>query len=239
MSGHSKWKTIKHKKAATDAKKSKQFSKLIREIEVCARASGGDLAGNATLKTLMDKAREINMPLENAQRAVKKGTGELAGEAYEAQTYEGYGPHNVAVVIETLTSNKNRTISELRHVFNRHNSIIAAPGAVNWLFERKGVITIANDGSQNEDSLMELLLEYPVDSINVDEEIITVIGDPKALEDEKHALKNATITVQDAQIEWVAKAAHTIEEKHMDSATDFLEALEELDDVQNVYTNLA
>ncbi|KKR96371.1 MAG: hypothetical protein UU47_C0015G0019 [candidate division TM6 bacterium GW2011_GWE2_41_16] len=236
MSGHSKWKTIKHKKALTDAKKSKHFSKVIREIEVCARAGGGDPAANATLRTLLEKARDINMPLENATRAIKKGTGELAGEAYEAYTYEGYAPHNIAVMIEVLTSNKNRTISELRHVFNYKSGILGT--TVGWMFDRKGVITFENKKPHTEDELLELLIDYAVDDISVDDDMVSITMDPKALEQVKHALVSAEIPVKDAQLEWVAKDSVALNESQTNQVLDFLDALEDLDDVQNVFSNL-
>lgn len=238
MSGHSKWKTIKHKKALTDAKKSKHFSKLIREIEVCARVGGGDPASNATLRTLLDKARDINMPLDNAMRAIKKGTGELAGENYEAFTYEGYGPNNIALLIETLSSNKNRTVSEIRHIFNYKGGTLAAGGAVSWMFERKGVITIENE-TLTEESLLDLLMDYPIDNITKHDDIITITTDPKALEEVKNKLKESHVTIQEAQVEWLAKDTMDLPENQAQTTLDFIETLEDLDDVQNVYSNLA
>jgi len=239
MSGHSKWKTIKHKKALTDAKRSKGFSKLIREIEVCARVGGGDPAGNATLRTLLEKAREINMPLDNAMRAIKKGTGEIAGEAYEAVVYEGYGPHNVAVIIDALTSNKNRTVSDLRHLFNMYSGNLGGSGSVSWMFERKGVINAENSKNLNEEQVLELLLEQPVDDIELSDNMIIIQTDPKALEAVKGELVKTGLKPTDAQVEWIAKNDVALDESKEATVLEFLDKLEDLDDIQNVYSNLA
>jgi YebC/PmpR family DNA-binding regulatory protein len=157
MSGHSKWATIKRKKAAVDAKRGKEFTKLIKEITVAARG-GGDPAGNPRLRLLMDKAKEINMPLDNVSRAIKRGTGEMPGVSYEEQMYEGYGPHGIAVVLETLTDNKNRTVAEIRRLFSSQGGSLAESGAVSWMFTRLGVVEVS--GAQSEDQLLELLLDY-------------------------------------------------------------------------------
>ena len=239
MAGHSKWKQIKHKKAILDSKKAKKYTKLIKEITMAARAHGGDPAGNPRLRLLLEKAKEINMPQENSVRAIKKGTGELPGTHYEAYTYEGYGPGNIALVIDVLTDNKNKAIAELRRVFTRNNGRIADAGSVMWMFKQFGVIT-ATTGSKTEDQLLELLLDYPLENLEIHEEELTVIGDLKALEEIKQTLIKAGCVIDEAEIEWVASSKMSLENEEEEAeAIEFLTALEELEDVQNVYTNLA
>lgn len=236
MAGHSKWKQIKHKKALLDAKKGKQFTKLIKEISIAARAGGGDPSGNPRLRFLLDKAKEINMPQENSVRAVKKGTGELPGQQYEGITYEGYGPHNVAVIVEVLTDNKNKAIAELRHVFSRNNGRVAETGSVSWMFARAGVIHVT--GAQSEDQLLELLLDYDIQDIEQDENTFIITCDPKSLEEVKNALSKHGLKVTEAELEWLAHNMVSLSDEQEQKALDFLQALEELEDVQNVYTNL-
>lgn len=239
MTGHSKWKQIKHKKALLDAKRGKAFTKLIKEITIAARTGGGDPAGNPRLRLLLEKAKEINMPQENSIRAIKKGTGELPGQAYESITYEGYGPGNIAVIVDVLTDNKNKAIAEVRHVFSRNGGRIAENGSVSWMFEKLGVINAQNNG-QTEDSLMEALLDYNIRDIKVDDEFITVITEPKDLDTVKQALIKLGLKVEDAELEWVAKNTTEVPEGEVEEkALTFLQALEDLDDVQNVYTNMA
>lgn len=237
MSGHSKWKTIKHKKAASDAKKSKAFTKIIKEITVAARAGGGDPAGNPTLRTLLEKAKEVNMPLDNATRAIKKGTGELPGVQYEAARYEGYGPGGIAIVVDVLTDNKNRAVAEVRSCFTRKGGALAEAGAVSWMFERLGVIN-GTSATATEDSLLEALLDFDVKSIDQHETNWTITCDPHDLEKIKKALKAIDFTIEEAEVELVSKNKMALEEEKAQAAVDFLDALEELDDVQNVYTNL-
>ncbi|GAF67456.1 unnamed protein product [marine sediment metagenome] len=237
MSGHSKWKTIKHKKAATDAKRSKEFSKLIKEITVAARTGGGDPSANSRLRTLLDKARMINMPNENAIRAIKKGTGELPGVSYEEFMYEGYGPGGIAVLVETLTDNKNKAVAQLRHAFTKNGGNLAESGAVSWMFERLGVIRI-EDTDLNEDELLEKLLDYDIKDIIKDDSSYLIMCNMKSLEKVKQALKRENLNITEADVEWVAKNPHQLDKKNEGKAIDFLQAIEELDDVQNVYTNL-
>lgn len=237
MSGHSKWKTIKHKKALTDSKKSKGFTKVIKEITIAARQGGGDITGNPRLRTLVEKAREINMPLDNVTRAIKKGTGELPGVSYEAGAYEGYGPGGIAILIETLTDNKNKAIAEIRHVFSRHSCNLTETGAINWMFERLGVIR-AQDVKLSEDELLEHLLDYDVKDVGKDDGDLEITCNPKALESVKKALQNLGIKVDEAEVEMVAKTPVDLDEKVEERALEFLDAIEELEDVQNVYTNL-
>lgn len=238
MSGHSKWSTIKHKKAKEDSKRGKLFTKLIKEITIVAKAGGGDPAANAKLRHLLEKAKEINMPHENTLRAIKRGTGEIPGMHYERYMYEGYGPGNIAVMIEVLTDNKNRAIGELRALFSRRSCAIGETGTVNWMFEKLGVISVAGAGL-TEDSLLEKLLDFEIKDIVSAESNFTIYCDPKALDEIKHFLNANNIKVENADIEWVAQNNVELEADSEEKAYDFLHALEDLDDVQNVYTNMA
>lgn len=239
MSGHSKWKTIKHKKAALDAKRGKAFTKLIKEITVVARDGGGDPAGNPRLRMLIEKARLINMPQENITRAIKKGTGELPGQSFEAVNYEGYGPSGIAIIIEALTDNKNRTVSDMRHMFTKASGNLGESGVVSWMFERQGVLTIkASD--KTEDDLLELLIDYDLCDIKKEDHLFIIYCDPKSTDAIKHILEQQKgITVESADIDWVAKNPITLNEQESTKAVEFLEQLDDHDDVQNVYTNLA
>lgn len=238
MSGHSKWKTIKHKKAAQDAKRGKAFTKLIKEITIVARDGSGDINANPRLRMLIEKAKEINMPQENITRAVKKGTGELPGQSLETINYEGYGPGGIAIVVEALTDNKNRTVSDMRHMFTKGGGNLAESGAVSWMFERKGVITLKTD-TKTEDDLLELLLDYDISDIKKDEHLFTVYCDPKETDAIKHLLEQQGLKVDTAELEWVAKNSMELDEQETGKAIEFLEQLDDHDDVQHVYTNLA
>lgn len=237
MSGHSKWATIKRKKAVIDAKRGKAFSQLTKEISIAARA-GGDPTANSRLRLLMEKAKEINMPLDNVMRAIKRGTGELPGVQYEAQTYEGYGPHGIAIIVEALTDNKNRTVAEFRRIFLNADGSLGETGSVNWMFTKMGVVRGTVHG-KSEDDLLEELIEYDIKNIVVDEEhSVTITCDSKSLESVKHAAIKATIKVESSEIEWVAHNTITLNQEETDRAYAFLDSLEENDDVQHVYTNL-
>jgi YebC/PmpR family DNA-binding regulatory protein len=238
MSGHSKWSTIKHKKAKEDAKRGKAFTKIIKEITVAARIGGGDPTGNPRLRLLMEKAKELNMPLENTQRAVKKGTGELPGQTYEEYMYEGYGPNGIAVIIDTLTDNKNRMVAELRHLFASKGGTLAETGSVNWMFEKMGVVKADAKNAITEDILLEKLLDFDINNIEIDEQFVSVYCDPKSVEKVKQALTALGLHIESAQIEWVPKNRVSIPESNTEKAYDFLSALDDHDDVQNVYTNL-
>lgn len=235
MSGHSKWATIKRKKASIDAKRGKEFTKLIKEITVAARG-GGDPASNPRLRLLLEKAREVNMPQENTLRAIKRGTGEMPGVHYEEQSYEGYGPHGIAVVIDALTDNKNRTVAEFRRLFTIHNGSLAETGAVNWMFSRLGVVEVK--GAQSEDQLLELLLDYEVKDISSENELFVITCEPKSLETIKQALKAAGLEIVRAEPDLVAKNYVTLPSGDYAKTSEFLEELEDHDDVQNMYTNL-
>lgn len=237
MAGHSKWSQIKHKKAKEDAKRGKAFTKLIKEITVAARAGGGDPAGNARLRTLIEKAKEINMPQENTVRAIKKGTGELPGAKYEQFNYEGYGPGGIAVIVETLSDNKNRTVASVRHIFSKFGGNISEAGSVNWMFEPMGVIRIKT--TLSEDQLLELLLQFEVTDIRQEDGTIAIFSEPKSLELIKIALKEHNIIIESAELEQVAKNTVHISNEQSEKAFDFLSTLQDDEDVQNVYTNLA
>jgi YebC/PmpR family DNA-binding regulatory protein len=237
MSGHSKWSTIKHKKAKLDNARGKVFTKIVREITVAAREGGGDPAGNAKLRLILEKAKSVNMPLDNITRAIKKGTGELEGAHYEAHTYEGYGPHGTAVMVETLSDNKNRTVSELRHVFSKSGGSLAADGAVAWMFGHKGVIRAA--GKMSEDELLEKLLDSNIDDVSIQDDVITIECPLQDLDTVKKAVEKTGLKIESAEIEWVPKNYVSITDSTQEEAVfKFLEQLEDLDDVQDVYPNI-
>ena len=236
MSGHSHWATIKHKKAKEDAKRGKVFTKLIKEITVAAKVGGGDLNGNPRLRDLVTKARNANMPQENIMRAIKKGTGELPGVTYEAQTYEGYGPFGIAVIVEALTDNKNRTVAELRHIFSAKKGNLAETGAVSWMFEKMGVIRVT-DG--DEDKILEMLLDYDIKDVTSGSGFIQITCSPKVVSSILEVLKAAGIHVENNDIEWVAKTKTSLEKEQEEKAIEFLTELEDVDDVQDVYANLS
>lgn len=236
MAGHSKWATIKRKKAALDAKKGKAFTSLIREITVAARTGGGDPAGNPKLRLLLDKAKEINMPTENAQRAIKRGTGELPGQNYEEHVYEGYGPHGIAVIVDTLTDNKNRTVADLRRMFTNSGGSLGENGSVSWMFQKLGVVH-ATGKQATDDELLELLIEYDVRDIDRDEDTISITCEPKSLDAIRSTLKDSGFTIDSAELEWVPSNTTPLTEDQLATASDFLSELEDLDDVKHVYTN--
>lgn len=238
MSGHSHWATIKRKKEKTDAAKGKVFTRMIREITVASREGGGDPDGNPRLRLLLDKARSVNLPRDPIERAIKRGTGEIAGENYEAVKYEGYGPEGMAIIVEALTDNRNRTVSDLRHLFTKYGGKLAETNAVGWMFEHKGVIWVHGTG-HTEDTLMELLIDYNIDDIVADDGMFAIYCAPSALQSVKEGVEKSKLKIDSAELEWVAKepislSASTVEER----AYKLLDALEELDDVQNVYANL-
>lgn len=237
MSGHSKWATIKHKKAKEDSKRGKLFTKLIKEISIAARIGGGDPNGNPKLRLLLDKAKEINMPQENSTRAIKRGVGDLPGQRYESYIYEGYGPGNIAVMIEMLTDNKNRAIAELRAVCTRKNGTIAENGAVSWMFNKLGVIRISSTGV-TEDQLIENLITHDVKDIFTEDGTFCIYTDPKVLDEVKQVLINLGYKIDSAEIEWVPQNTLSLDTSNEEKALEFLNAIEDLDDVQNVYTNL-
>ncbi len=237
MSGHSKWSTIKHKKAALDAKRGQAFTKLIKEITIAARLGGGDANGNPRLRLLLDKAKALNMPTDNAKRAIQRGTSELPGVNYEEHTYEGYGPHGVAVIVETFTDNKNRTVSELRHLFSSKGGNLAETGAVGWMFERMGLVR-ANCPAMTEEKLLEALIDYDINDIKLDGNQFYIYCNVKALDAVKHAVEKLCMKVEEAEIEWVAKNSTSLSEEQSNKVYEFLSALQDHEDVKNVYANL-
>ena len=250
MSGHSKWANIKHRKSAQDAKKGKIFTRLGKELTIAAKHGGSNLDSNFRLRTMVDKARAANMPLDNIDRAIKRGTGELPGVSYEEQMYEGYGPEGIAVLVEYLTDNKNRTVSDMRRMFSSNGGTLAEAGAVAWMFEKKGSIrassgtathggTATHDGTATEDALLELLLDFEVENISIDDNIATVITSIKQLESAKKALQDAGYKIESADIEWIAKNEVALPENKQNKVLEFLEKIEDMDDVQNIYSNLA
>lgn len=237
MSGHSHWATIKRKKEKEDAKRGQAFTKMIKEITVAAKQGGGDPNGNPRLRLLIEKARDINMPLENIHRAIKRGTGELPGVSYEPMTYEGYGPYGIAVIVDTLSDNKNRIVGELRHIFTGKGGNLGETGSVAWMFEKCGVIE--GSGTIDETALLETLIDFDIKDIKAEENAFTIQADPKSVEAIKQALTQQSLKVEKADVEWVAKNSMALPADQAQKAYEFLESLQDLDDVQNVYTNLA
>ncbi|ANT64316.1 MULTISPECIES: YebC/PmpR family DNA-binding transcriptional regulator [Prosthecochloris] len=238
MSGHSKWSTIKRKKAATDQKRGNLFTKLVREITIAAKMGGGDPSGNPRLRLAIDSARANSMPQENIQRAIKKGTGELEGVTYEEITYEGYGPGGIALIIETATDNRNRTVADVRHVMNRHNGSLGENGSVAWMFQRKGSIDVARN-AVDEERLMEVLLDAGLEDLNADDEqFYNVITDVKDLEAAKSALEDAGIPFENAKMDLVPDNLVELDGDDAAKAMRLIDALENCDDVQAVYSNI-
>jgi YebC/PmpR family DNA-binding regulatory protein len=237
MSGHSKWSTIKRKKGAEDVKRGKVFTRLAREITIAARGGGGDPNGNAALRLAVDKARANNMPKENIERAIKRGTGELEGGELEEIYYEGYGPHGVALLVKCLTDNRNRTIADVRRVFNRSGGSMAEAGAVSWMFESKGYITVARDKRDPDDVFM-MAVEAGAQDVEIGDEFLEVYTAPGDLHWVRESLARQGLTIEDAELAMVAKTQLTLADKETLQAMSMIEALEELDDVQQVYSNL-
>lgn len=236
MSGHSKWASIKHKKAAVDAKRGKTFTKLIREISVAARVGGGDQESNPRLRTAVLAAKAANMPQDNIQRAIKKGTGELEGSSYEEFIYEGYGPGGVAILVNVLTDNKNRTTSEIRHIFSKNGGNLGEAGCVAWMFEKKGMILI-NEEKIAEDDLLALALEAGASDVQrsgSSHEITTTLEDFEAV---KRDLEKAKVEMEMAEITMVPQTTIRLEGKQAQQMLKLMETLEDHDDVQHVYAN--
>ena len=236
MSGHSKWATIKHKKGATDAKRGKIFTRLIKEITIAAKSGGGDPDGNPRLRTAILAAKAENMPADNIKRAIQRGTGELEGLSYDEITYEGYGPGGVALIVEVLTDNKNRAVSEIRHAFSKNGGNLGAEGAVSWMFTKKAVISIAKDAA-NEDKLMELVLESGAEDLNDEGEHWEILADPADFEAVTNALKAAKIPTETAEVTKIASTYTRLEGPQANAMMRLLETIEDLDDTQNVYSN--
>jgi YebC/PmpR family DNA-binding regulatory protein len=236
VSGHSKWASIKHKKAATDAKRGRAFTRLIKEITIAARLGGGDPDGNPRLRAAIAAAKAQNMPQDNIKRAIMKGTGELPGQAYEDVTFEGYGPGGVAVLVEVLTDNRNRTVAEIRHAFSKHGGNLGESGCVNWMFEKKGIILVERDKA-DEDELMELALEAGADDMGQEDENYEVTTSPSGFEAVKGALEGKGIPIALAEVNMHPQSTVRLEGKEALRMLRLMDALEENDDVQEVSAN--
>ena len=237
MSGHSKWSTIKRKKGANDAKRGKIFTKLIKEITIAARMGGGDPEGNPRLRSAVTAAKGENMPKENIERAIKKGTGDLDGAIYEEIMYEGYGPGGVAVLVETMTDNKNRTVADIRHFFAKSGGNLGESGCVAWMFDKKGTLTVARDGV-SEEELMDLALEAGAEDVITDDEgAIEVLTAPGDFEAVKNALEAAGLTAEVAEVTMRPENTIALEGDDAARMQKLLDIIEDLDDVQDVFHN--
>ncbi|MBI9084683.1 MAG: YebC/PmpR family DNA-binding transcriptional regulator [Desulfobacterales bacterium] len=236
MSGHSKWSTIKHKKAATDAKRGKSFTKLIKEITVAARMGGGDVNANPRLRTAVLAARAENMPKDNMDRAIKKGTGDLEGVNYEEIVYEGYGPGGAAVMVESLTDNKNRTVAEVRHIFNKAGGNLGASGCVGYLFDKKGYLVVEKSAA-DEEALMECALEAGAEDVLEDGDNFEVITDPQDFEAVLDAIEAAGIAHIGAEVTMLPQTTAPLAGKEAEQMIRLIDNLDDNDDVQKVYTN--
>lgn len=236
MSGHSKWHSIRHKKAAVDAKRGKLFAKIIKEIAVAARMGGGDLESNARLRTAVASAKAINMPSDNIKRAIQRGTGELEGVQYEEVVYEGYGPGGVAVLVDVMTDNKKRTVAEVRYLFSRNGGNLSEPGSVAWMFSKKGFIMV-DAHAVEEERLMEVALEAGADDISLEEDSFEVTCPMELFEDVKEALERAGVHTTHAEMTYVPQSNVRLEGSQAQQMLRLMEALEDHDDVQKVSAN--
>ncbi len=236
MSGHSKWATIKHKKAATDARRGKVFTKVIRELTIAARVGGADPVSNPRLRTAIAAAKNENMPNDNIERAIQRGTGQLEGETLDEITYEGYGPGGVGMLVQIVTSNKNRTASEIRHLFSKNGGNLAEAGAVGWMFHRKGDIVIPKEQA-DEDKLMGIVLDAGAEDLRDDGSTWEVTTPPEAMEKVREALAAANIKPASAEVAWLPQNFVKLTGAQAQQMLRMMEALEDHDDVQHVYAN--
>ena len=237
MSGHSKWATTKHKKAAIDSKRGKIFTKVIKEITVAARVGGGDQDGNARLRTAVQKAKESNMPADNIKKAIQKGTGELPGVTYEEAVFEGYGTGGIAILVSIMTDNRNRTVPEIRHMFSKHGGNMGEAGCVSWMFDKKGYIVVEG-GKVDEEKLMSLIVEAGAEDIRRDGDNFEVITAPGDLENVKKTIEDGGITVALSEVTMLPQNYMELDDRSAMQVLKLIEALEDNDDVQNVYSNL-
>jgi YebC/PmpR family DNA-binding regulatory protein len=237
MSGHSKWSSIKHKKALTDAKKGQQFTKMAREITIAAREGGGNPEGNYRLRLAIEKARSVNMPQDNIKRAVMRGTGELGGAQMEQLRFEGYGPHGVAIMVETVTDNRNRTSSDIRNLFTRSGGNLGTTGSVGWMFKREGQIVIDADGRDPDEIGLEAI-DLGADDARADGKTVDIVTDPARLEAVQDGLKKKGYRVESAEVTMNAAQTVSLNEQTAPPVLKLLDALEEHDDVQSVYSNI-
>ena len=236
MSGHSKWSTIKHKKGALDAKRGRIFTRLIKEITIAARMGGGNADGNPRLRAAIQEAKSNNMPADNIKRAIQKGTGELPGQVLEEKTYEGYGPGGAAILIQTVTDNNNRTTSELRHLLSKHGGNLAEANAVAWMFERKGYIVVPK-GAGSEDRLLELILEAGGEDLRDGGENYEIVTGPEAFEAVKKAVESSSLPISLAELSMISQNEVPLEGKKAQQMLSLMEALEDHEDVQKVFSN--
>ena len=236
MSGHSKWSTIKRKKGVADAKRGKMFTKLIKEITIAAREGGSDPGANPRLRLAVDNAKAANMPADNIERAIKKATGELEGVIFHELTYEGYGPSGVAVIVEVATDNKNRTVADVRHLFSKYNGSLAENGSVAWMFDRKGVITLPTQ-DKTEDDIMDIVLEAGADDLQTEEDFFEVQTHLESFDSVRKALLAKELQVDNASLQWIAKNVVKVNGEDAEKVIKLIDALEESDDVQNVFSN--
>ena len=236
MSGHSKWSTIKRKKGALDAKRGRIFTNIIREIITSTRIGGKDISSNPRLRLAVDEAKAANMPKENIERAMKKGAGELEGETYEEIIYEGYGPAGVALLIETLTDNRNRTVSEVRHALSRHGGSLGESGCVMWMFNKKGVIGFSAD-ENTEDAIMEIALEAGAEDVKAEEDEILVYSDVKDFENVKSAFNAKGVKEKFSEISYIPQTNIELKGKEADQMVRLMDALEEIEGIQNIHAN--
>jgi YebC/PmpR family DNA-binding regulatory protein len=236
MSGHSKWSSIKHKKAATDAKRGKIFTRFIRELTIAARAGGGDPESNSRLRHAIDGARAANMPSDNIKKAVQRGTGELEGINYEELSYEGYGPGGVALLVEAMTDNKNRTVSEVRYVFNKYNGNLGEQGCVSWMFTRKGMIIVPTSAI-GEDELMEIVLENGAEDMKKEGDNYEISTSTDDFDKVHEALKVKKIAIESAEMSKIPSTYIKLEGRQAEQMLKLYDKLEELEDVQNVWAN--
>lgn len=236
MSGHSKWHSIRHKKAKVDAQRGKMFTRLIKELTVAARMGGGDPESNARLRTAMATAKGANMPADNIDRAIKKGTGELPGVTYEEITYEGYGPAGVAIMIDTMTDNKNRTVAEIRHMMGKNGGNLGATGCVGWMFHTKGIITVEAEGV-DEDELMEIALEAGAEDFGNEDGVFQITTELASFEEVRSTLEAKGIEMASAELNKIPENTVEVSEKDAPKVIRLMDAIENQDDVQNVYAN--
>ncbi len=236
MSGHSKWSSIKHKKAAVDAKRGKAFTKITKEITVASRIGGGDQSANPRLRTAVQSARSVNMPQENIQRAIKKGTGELPGVHYESHTYEGYGVAGVAIMVEVLTDNKNRTVASLRHIFSKCGGNMGETGCVNWLFHKKGLLIVDSD-KVDEEKLTTIAIDAGAEDLKSEDKSFEIISAPEDFENIKTALEKNNIELSMAEITMIPETSIKVEGKQAQQVIKLMDELEDHEDIQKTYAN--
>ncbi len=236
MSGHNKWAKIKRKKGANDAKRGRMFTRFIKEITIAARDGGGNPNGNPRLRLAIEKAQAMNMPAENIKRAIQRGNGELPGQSYEECTYEGYGPGGVALIIESVTDNKNRTVSEVRHILERYHGKLAALNAVAWMFHKKGIIRVPRS-AYSEDELFNLIIDGGAEDMKTDEDLYEIDTAPDQFEKVRQLLESKMIKMEEAEIQLIPENSVKVEGKEAEQVLKLMEALEDHDDVQHVYAN--